>query len=90
MERGGELFEKMEKEFPYEAQYVLPLAYRKRALFTWNLRSLHHFVSLRSARQGHISYRDIAQQVYHEIARVHPLLARYIRVDLESYAMARA
>lgn len=89
MERGGEVFEKMEKEFPYEAQYVLPLAYRKRALFTWNLRSLHHFVSLRSARQGHISYRDIAQQVYHEIARVHPLLARYIRVDLESYAMAR-
>jgi thymidylate synthase ThyX len=89
VERGGEAYEKIAAEFPYEAQYVLPLAYRKRALFTWNLRSLHHFISLRSARQGHVSYRDIAQKIYHEVARVHPLLARYIRVDLESYAMAR-
>jgi thymidylate synthase ThyX len=90
MERGSDVYQKLAKEFPYEAQYVLPLAYRKRAMFTWNLRSLHHFISLRSAKQGHVSYRDIAQKVYHEIARVHPLLARYIRVDLESYAMARA
>lgn len=90
VERGGEAYEKIAAMFPYEAQYVLPLAYRKRALFTWNLRSLHHFISLRSAKQGHVSYRDIAQKIYHEIAGVHPLLARYIRVDLESYAMARA
>jgi thymidylate synthase ThyX len=90
VERGGEAYEKIAMDFPYEAQYVLPLAYRKRALFTWNLRSLHHFISLRSARQGHTSYRDIAQKIYHEIAHVHPLLARYIHVDLESYAMARA
>jgi thymidylate synthase ThyX len=90
VERGSEAYQKMAAEFPYEAQYVLPLAFRKRVLFTWNLRSLHHFVSLRSAKQGHISYRDIAQQVYHEIARVHPLLAKYIRVDLQEYALARA
>lgn len=90
VERGGEAYEKIAVDFPYEAQYVLPLAYRKRALFTWNLRSLHHFISLRSARQGHVSYRDIAQKIYQELVAVHPLLARYIRVDLESYAMARA
>jgi thymidylate synthase ThyX len=90
VERGSEAYQKLVGEFPYVAQYVLPLAFRKRAMFTWNLRSLHHFVSLRSARQGHISYRDIAQQVYHEIARVHPLLAKYIRVDLQEYALARA
>jgi thymidylate synthase ThyX len=90
VERGGEAYEKIAVNFPYEAQYVLPLAYRKRAMFTWNLRSLHHFISLRSAKQGHVSYRDIAQKVYQELIRVHPLLARYIRVDLESYAMARA
>jgi thymidylate synthase ThyX len=90
VERGGEAYEKIAVDFPYEAQYVLPLAYRKRAMFTWNLRSLHHFISLRSARQGHVSYRDIAQKVYQELVRVHPMLARYIRVDMESYAMARA
>jgi thymidylate synthase ThyX len=90
VERGGETYEKIAVDFPYEAQYVLPLAYRKRAMFTWNLRSLHHFISLRSAKQGHVSYRDIAQKVYQELVRVHPLLARYIRVDMENYAMARA
>ncbi|MBI3652884.1 MAG: FAD-dependent thymidylate synthase [Acidobacteria bacterium] len=90
LERGSEAYDKLAGEFPYVAQYVLPLAYRKRALFTWNLRSLHHFISLRSARQGHSAYRDIAQKIYHEIARVHPLLAKYIRVDLQEYALARA
>jgi thymidylate synthase ThyX len=46
-------------------------------------------VQLRSAKQGHISYRHIAQQVFKEVERVHPLLAKYIRVDLDDYALAR-
>jgi thymidylate synthase ThyX len=76
-------------DFPREAQYVLPLAFRKRVLFTWNLREISHFVQLRSGRQGHVSYRLIAQQVFQELERVHPLLAKYIRVDLEDYSLAR-
>jgi thymidylate synthase ThyX len=68
---------------------VLPLAYRMRVLFTWNLRELYHFIQLRSAKQGHFSYRRIAQQVYGEIERVHPTLARYIRVDLGDYQLGR-
>ncbi|HKG22474.1 MAG TPA: FAD-dependent thymidylate synthase [Blastocatellia bacterium] len=89
MERASDAYRMIAPEFPQEAQYVLPLAYRKRALFTWNLRSLHHFISLRSAKQGHASYRAMAQQVFREIGRVQPLLARYIRVDLADYALAR-
>ena len=53
-------------EFPLKAQDVLPLAYRMRVLFTWDLRELCHFIQLRSAKQGHFSYRRIAQQVYAE------------------------
>jgi thymidylate synthase ThyX len=89
MARAREAHEVIARDFPREAQYVLPLAFRKRVLFTWNLREIHHFVQLRSAKQGHISYRHIAQQVFKEIERVHPLLAKYIRVDLEDYALAR-
>ncbi len=89
MARAREAYDTIGREFPREAQYVLPLAYRKRVLFTWNLREIHHFVQLRSAKQGHSSYRHIAQQVFKEIECVHPLLARYIRVDLEDYALAR-
>ena len=74
---------------PEAAQYVLPLAFRKRVLITWNLRELHHFIQLRSAHQGHVSYRRVAQDCWRELDRVHPELARPIRVDLELHDLAR-
>jgi thymidylate synthase ThyX len=89
MNRAAEAYTRIAEEFPLEAQYVLPLAYRVRVLFTWNLRELFHFIQLRSAKQGHPSYRSIAQQVYRELERVHPALAQYIRVDLADYPLSR-
>jgi thymidylate synthase ThyX len=89
MTRAGEAYDRIAREYPLEAQYVLPLAYRVRVLFTWNLRELCHFIQLRSAKQGHPSYRCIAQQAYREIERVHPTLARYIQVDLADYQLGR-
>ncbi len=73
----------------HEAAYVLPLATRVRVLFTWNLREVAHFVELRSARQGHPSYRKIAQDVYYAVAKRYPLIARYLRPDLNNYALTR-
>ena len=89
MERAALAYNRIAGEYPLEAQYVLPLAYRIRVLFTWNLRELFHFIQLRSAKQGHFSYRRVAQQVYAEIERVHPALARYIRVDQSDYQLGR-
>lgn len=76
-------------EHPEDAQYAVPLACRTRLLMQMNLRELHHFVQLRSARQGHRSYRRIAQEMYRAVAEVHPALAAMIRVDLESYDLSR-
>jgi len=78
-----------EAGFAPEAAYVLPLATRIRALFTWNLREVTHFVELRSARQGHPSYRKIAQDVYYVVAASYPLIARYLRPNLNTYALTR-
>src|SRR5438552_4578041 len=89
MDRAAGTYERLRVDFPHEAQYVVPLAYRKRVLFTWNLRELHHFVSLRSARQGHPSYRRIAQGVYEKLRHAEPFLAEFIRVDVNDYQMAR-
>jgi thymidylate synthase ThyX len=89
MARAGEAYNRIAEDYPLEAQYVLPLAYRVRVLFTWNLRELSHFIQLRSAKQGHPSYRRIAQQVHREIERVHPALARYLRVDQADYQLGR-
>jgi thymidylate synthase ThyX len=81
MENAKQAFEKISENFPKEAQYVVPLAYRKRTLFTFNLRELYHFIRLRSGKEGHLSYRKVAWDVYNELKRVHPLLAKYIKVD---------
>ncbi len=89
MRRTAAAYEQIEQVQPYLAPYVLPLAYRCRVLITWNLRELHHFVQLRSAKQGHVSYRRIAQDIYREIAAHHPGLAQYIRVDMEDYGLGR-
>jgi thymidylate synthase ThyX len=70
-------------DFPEEAQYVLPLAFKKRTLITMNLRELHHFIKLRSGKMGHFSYRQIAQKCFEIIKQVHPELAQYIRVTLD-------
>lgn len=89
MAKAEDAYRTLTADFPREAPYVLPLAFRKRVLFTWNLREINHFVQLRSAPQGHVSYRTIAQEVYRELERVQPLLAKYIRVDLGSYDLGR-
>jgi thymidylate synthase ThyX len=74
---------------PLEAQYAVPLAYRVRTLWTLNLRELLHVIELRSSRQGHASYRRIAQGLYRTACTVHPWLKDLIRVDLNDYALAR-
>ena len=88
--RAAEAYATLAPQFPEEAAYVLPLATRVRVLFTWNLRELHHFITLRSGKQGHPAYRRIAQETYRELARVHPFLASFVRVDLNDYDLARA
>lgn len=88
--RAADVYAALAPQFPEEAAYVLPLATRVRVLFTWNLRELHHFIALRSGKQGHPSYRRIAQQTFGELKRVHPFLASFVRVDLQDYDLARA
>ena len=76
-------------ERPEAAQYVVPLAYRRRTLFVWNLREIEHFVRLRSGRQGHRSYRRVAWEVADAVAAVHPRLAAMLTVDRETYPLER-
>jgi len=78
-----EAYQKIYAQFPKEAQYVVPLCFRKRLLITWNLRELHHFISLRSGKKGHPSYRKIAQECWRQLNHIQPLLAKYIRVDMD-------
>jgi thymidylate synthase ThyX len=81
MKKAAKAYKEISKELPSHAAYIVPLAYKKRTLFTWNLRELFHFIKLRSGKMGHESYRKLAQQMYNIIAEKQPLLAKYIAVD---------
>jgi thymidylate synthase ThyX len=59
-----------------QAPYALCLAYRIRYVLDLNAREAMHLIELRSAREGHASYRAIAQELHRLIAEVHPAVAR--------------
>ncbi len=62
------------------AQYLLPLATRVRALFKMDFAEAVYISELRSAPQGHFSYRRVAWEMYRTVASRHPSLAQYFRV----------
>jgi thymidylate synthase ThyX len=62
------------------AQYLLPLAYRKRTLFKMDLAEVVYISELRTGVGGHWSYRNVAYQMYERVAERYPTLARYFRV----------
>ena len=61
------------------AQYVLPLATKNRALFKMDFAEALYISELRSAPQGHFSYRKVAWEMYRAVERKHPALAKYFR-----------
>ncbi|MGH7828724.1 MAG: FAD-dependent thymidylate synthase, partial [Candidatus Binatia bacterium] len=75
MEKAAELYDKIRSEFPLEAQYVVPFAFRIRWTMTMNLREAVHIGELRTMPQGHPDYRFIVQEMWRKIGEVHPTLA---------------
>ncbi|HVQ58028.1 MAG TPA: FAD-dependent thymidylate synthase [Solirubrobacterales bacterium] len=57
------------------APYALSLAYRIRFTLDLNAREAMHLIELRSGREGHPSYRAVAQAMHDRIAAVHPGIA---------------
>jgi hypothetical protein len=63
-----------------QSQYVIPLAYRKRALFKMDFAEALYISELRSGPAGHFSYRNVAYAMYEAVAKRYPDLAKYFRV----------
>jgi thymidylate synthase ThyX len=68
METSAELYRAVAELFPAQAAYSVALAYRVRYVMQMNAREAMHLVELRSAPQGHPSYRVVAQDMHHLIA----------------------
>ena len=90
MESAKAAYDKIAKELPEEAQYVVPMAYNIHWYFHVNLRGLQWLCELRSAPAGHPNYRFIAQEFAKQVASVLPQFERFFKfVDYEGYELGR-
>jgi thymidylate synthase ThyX len=62
------------------AQYAIPLAFRKRTLFKMDFAEAVYISELRTTPAGHASYRNVAYAMYEAVAARYPALAKYFRV----------
>jgi hypothetical protein len=70
MDRSARLFDAMKPQFPQQAQYAVAMAYRLRYVMQFNAREAMHLLELRSAPQGHPSYRRVALEMHRQIAEL--------------------
>ena len=90
MAEAAGLYENIVRDLPFEAQYVVPFAYKVRWYMKMNLREAVHMCELRTMPQGHPDYRFIAQEIWRRIQEVHPTLAECGKfVDWKSYRLGR-
>lgn len=90
MEKGREAYEAIVREFPEEAQYVVPMAYNIPWYFVVNLRALQWLTELRSQPAGHPNYRTIAQEMARQVSEAIPPFERFFKfVDYEGHALGR-
>jgi thymidylate synthase ThyX len=83
---------------PDVASYAIPMAYRVRFYMEMNAREAMHLIELRSAPQGHASYRRIAQAMHrligdragHRALAAAMTFADHSAVDLERLEAERA
>jgi thymidylate synthase ThyX len=67
-------------EAAQNAQYAIPLAFRKRTLFKMDFAEAVYISELRTTPAGHTSYRNVAYAMYEAVAARYPALAKYFRV----------
>src|SRR5271165_4550565 len=68
------------EEAEQNAQYAIPLAFRKRTLFKMDFAEAVYISELRTTPAGHTSYRNVAYAMYEAVAAKYPALAKYFRV----------
>jgi thymidylate synthase ThyX len=74
-----------EAGMPEAAPYALCLGYRIRYVLDMNAREAMHVCELRSGREGHPTYRAVAQAMHEQISAVHPAIGAAMRhVDSSS------
>lgn len=90
--RSADLHSRMLREFgPEIAQYAVLFGFKIRWRMGMNFREAMHLIELRTAPQGHPSYRKVSQRMLEEIRKIHPELASTISLaDFNEYYWSRS
>ena len=90
MKRAADLYGRIYRDLPCQAQYVVPFAFKIRWYMKMNLREAVHMCELRTMPQGHPDYRFICQEMWRKVQSVHPTLAKSGKfMDWQKYRMGR-
>ena len=90
MNMTKDTFEQIRKKYPEQGQYVVNFGYNYPYFMKFNLREACHLIELRTIPQGHVDYRRVAQQMYVQINKVHPILSQIMKfVDMKEYDLER-
>ncbi|PIE24617.1 MAG: hypothetical protein CSA62_01955 [Planctomycetota bacterium] len=81
---------KIAERFPHAASYLVPFAFLQRVRVQFDTRQMAYFCELRSAPEGHFSYRDIAIRMGRILREHAPLYARWIRLCEDRVFLGRA
>jgi thymidylate synthase ThyX len=85
MDAAHAMYEKLHAFNPDVAQYIVPNGFNRRVLAQFNLREAFAFCQLRTAANAHFSIRRVAQKMYEDISKVHPLLSKYMKLREETW-----
>lgn len=85
MAAAEQMYEKLHAFHPDVAQYIVPNGFNRRVLAQFNLREAFAFCQLRTAANAHFSIRRVAQKIYEDISKVHPLLSQYMKLREETW-----
>jgi len=83
MAKAHEAYEKLAAFNPEIASYVVPNAYNRRVLMTFNLRTAHHLIRLRTAPNAHFAMRRVASRIFEHIKSTTPVLADLLFPELQ-------
>jgi len=92
MERSADLYRALRPRHPEQASYAVTMAHRMRYVMQFNAREAMHLLELRSAPQGHPSYRRVAQEMHRQIAEVaghRAVAAAMVHVSKDTPALER-
>ena len=70
VEKSRDLYVKLSNEFGQLKEYSLLFGHNIRYSITMNVRQAFHLIELRTAKQGHISYRRVCMEMHNQIKEI--------------------